>query len=52
MGDGWMEGDSSAKMEGDCNDKSGLRAGELKRVEGGSDGGSIWVDLDPDGNVP
>ena len=29
-----------------------LRAGELKQVEEGSDGGSICDDLEPDGNIP
>ena len=39
-------------MEGDWNNKLRLRAGEPKRDEGGSDGGSIWNDPEPDGNVP
>jgi len=51
-GNAEMEGDGNAEMEGDGSVECTLKAGELKRVEGGSDGGSIWVDLEPDGNIP
>lgn len=50
-GNAKTEGDGSVKKEGDCNVKLGVSAGELKRVDGGSDGGSIWDDLEPDGGI-
>lgn len=51
-GNAEVEGDGCTEPEGDGSVECMLRAGELNRVEGGSDGGSIWVDLEPDGNVP
>ena len=53
-GDGCIEaeGDGSAEIEGEGSTECMLRAGELKRVEGGSNGGSIWNDPEPDRNIP
>ena len=48
-----IDGDGGGSMEvrGDGIAECVERAGELKR-DGGSDGGSILVDIEPDGTVP
>ena len=54
IGDGRADirGDGCVEMQGDGSVEDTLRAGELKRVEGGSDGGGIRDDPEPDGNAP